>query len=639
MTRSPARRIAAVVIGVVLSAIAPAAALATPGVPDAPVALFTENFEHGTAAAVVNVTAYSGADVGGATPGYQTDPSWAPSGEGCNGLVLSFAGNDPFCGADSNAKVKAVAQKVGTVGGDLTPDDNHALVERRDALVGGGQVEVRIAEPLSLDGASGHFLVGATDVAVLDCAAGSPLFSFVLTGFPAGADSIETSLSPAPQDLCLQGHDVGNGMTGGTIYSDGAVFSTFTDLTLDILNANDGAGSFHALDNLVVAQADPQLDHTFASGSATTGNTAQLTFTVTNTTDLATKTGWSFTEDLPPGLSVVTEPAGAPSRASSCAGTTVTAPAGGHTVTASGAIPAGQASCTVTVGVTSPVAGTFALGAGAVTTVGLRKPGSASLQFKDPVVTPPPPPPTVTSTPAACADGIDNDGDGLADANDPGCVVGGVYTPQKNSEVNVAPLAQCARGLQLTDVFGRDGRTVLRGVAGPEAVGKTVAIFATATGKRVATAIVKGDLSFATTAPLPPRAIRNTNGARYQARLGSQRSLKLKFARRMTETVARRLGATGVRISGRVTKPFADPRAKIVVRGSPSCQSDYSFGRVVVARDVNVSASGKWSTTITLPAALRTDKVYLRAQTRVRLAGGGRSTFATYTLLQGVALK
>jgi hypothetical protein len=158
-------------------------------------------------------------------------------------------------------------------------------------------------------------------------------------------------------------------------------------------------------------------------------------------------------------------------------------------------------------------------------------------------------------------------------------------------------------------------------------------------GKTVATAVVRGDLSFATTAPLPPRSIRNTNAARYQAQIGAKHSLSLKFARRMTETVASRVGATTVKIGGRVTKPFAVPRATILVRAAPSCQSSQRFRGVVVARNVKLRSSGAWSATIALPAALRTDQVFLRATTNVRQTTASRRTFATFTLIQGVTLK
>jgi len=61
------------------------------------------------------------------------------------------------------------------------------------------------------------------------------------------------------------------------------------------------------------------------------------------------------------------------------------------------------------------------------------------------------------------------------------------------------------RRLRLTDVYGLRGRTVPRGVAGPESVGAQVAIFSSSSGKQAAAATVAGDLSFRTTAALPPR--------------------------------------------------------------------------------------------------------------------------------------
>ena len=44
---------------------------------------------------------------------------------------------------------------------------------------------------------------------------------------------------------------------------------------------------------------------------------------------------------------------------------------------------------------------------------------------------------TVTGAPQPeCSDGIDNDGDGVKDANDPGCYTNGVYDPNDTSELN-----------------------------------------------------------------------------------------------------------------------------------------------------------------------------------------------------------
>lgn len=59
----------------------------------------------------------------------------------------------------------------------------------------------------------------------------------------------------------------------------------------------------------------------------------------------------------------------------------------------------------------------------------------------DTVVCPIPGPVASSTNPSAtpipfCRDTVDNDGDGLIDAADPGCKVGGVYDPNRNTEIN-----------------------------------------------------------------------------------------------------------------------------------------------------------------------------------------------------------
>jgi hypothetical protein len=311
----------------------------------------------------------------------------------------------------------------------------------------------------------------------------------------------------------------------------------------------------------------------------------------------------------------------------------VVAAAGGQSITATGSLAAGQVSCTVTVNVLGVKTGVASNGAGELTTTGLREPAKpATVTIAEPT--------RGQSVPPACSDGKDNDLDGKIDREDSGCVFNGVYLPGKNSEASIAPLAQCARGdLRLTDVYGLRGRTVLRGVAGPRSVGATVAIYATWSGKRVATATVGGDLSFSTTAALPPRAIRTTNAARFQARLGRQRSLRLKFARRMTETVARRLDTAHVQIGGRVTGPLTRPVAAVRVRASSRCPGGVTFRGPVVARGIHVQRDGRWTARITLPASLRGSRVFLRADTQVRKSTHNPKRFRTFSLIQGIALR
>jgi hypothetical protein len=129
------------------------------------------------------------------------------------------------------------------------------------------------------------------------------------------------------------------------------------------------------------------------------------------------------------------------------------------------------------------------------------------------------------------------------------------------------------------------GRVHLVGVADRRLVGRTVDVrFVTLRpgdrGTRVARARVGRDGFFRTTAPLPPRKVRGTNRARYQAVLGRERSLRLKLVRRMALTGVR--SANGrVTISGRVTRPLATPARTIVVKRRVSCTRT-----VVVTRNV-----------------------------------------------------
>ena len=73
----------------------------------------------------------------------------------------------------------------------------------------------------------------------------------------------------------------------------------------------------------------------------------------------------------------------------------------------------------------------------------------------------------------------------------------------------------------------------LVGVADRRFAGRTVSIVFVPRGKVVAKPKVAADGSFSATAPLPPKRLRNSNAARYEARIGGERSLKLKLARRM----------------------------------------------------------------------------------------------------------
>jgi uncharacterized repeat protein (TIGR01451 family) len=100
------------------------------------------------------------------------------------------------------------------------------------------------------------------------------------------------------------------------------------------------------------AFAAPTLTKTITTpnGQFNPGDTGTVTFTLSNP-NAAPLTGLAFTDTLPNGL-VISTPNG---QTGSCGGGTITAPAGGNTISLTGATLAGNSSCTFSVNVTDQV--------------------------------------------------------------------------------------------------------------------------------------------------------------------------------------------------------------------------------------------------------------------------------------------
>lgn len=187
------------------------------------------------------------------------------------------------------------------------------------------------------------------------------------------------------------------------------------------------------------------------------------------------------------------------------------------------------------------------------------------------------------------------------------------------------------RRLVLADVIPGRRRVRLLGYADKRYIGDTVNIVFIANGRRVARARVRSDGSFRTTAPMPPRRLRHTDRARYQAQLGRERSLRLKLMRRMRVLSVRTSGRR-VTIAGRVVKPLARPARAIEVRRRISC------GRWQVVRRIRPTTSGRFRATLDGPPS-RLSATY-RFATHVRASARGKSnkTFETFTLPRFVDL-
>jgi uncharacterized repeat protein (TIGR01451 family) len=200
------------------------------------------------------------------------------------------------------------------------------------------------------------------------------------------------------------------------------------------------------------------------------------------------------------------------------------------------------------------------------------------------------------------------------------------------SVVPPVPTAEClANVLRLVDVAAGRTRTHLVGETAGANAGKTVTLLFR--GRRVGTAVVDTNGTFTASLPLPPRNVRTTNLARYQAVLGPLRSLNLKLARRM-RTTALTSSAGNVTIAGRVTSPLARPVRTVTLRQYNDCTGT-SF--TVVKRGIEVSRDGRFRATV--PAAAGVDVAYYRALTRVRKTTANPKTYQTFTLLRGVTVR
>jgi hypothetical protein len=193
-----------------------------------------------------------------------------------------------------------------------------------------------------------------------------------------------------------------------------------------------------------------------------------------------------------------------------------------------------------------------------------------------------------------------------------------------------AQLLACTdRKLILLDVLPGGDTVKIKGAADRALVGRNVKIRLRATGKVVASAKVGKDGFFTTTAPLPPRAIRTSNAARYRAELGKELSLPLKLHRRMALT--RLTSASGkVTVAGRVELPLSHPADTIRLVRRVSCH------KTVLVKSFRPASDGSFEVTVTAPKGA-TAAVY-RLATHVPKTRKNPKRFPTFTLPAGIDL-
>ncbi|WP_163265819.1 DUF7507 domain-containing protein, partial [Chelativorans alearense] len=361
----------------------------TPGVPQAPITIYTENLQNRPGPdPIVQLDAYTG--ITGQT--YTAHPNWLT---GCNGWIASAnqsttaaepvtdCANGTAFGEQFWNRAQQLSWALGLYGGqsEAAARDNYAVSAYTSNSPGAGLVEFETATNIAFP-ADNRFVSFSVDVAAINCGVSAPLLQFSLvddanTAIPAGSqiNACTSSTTVNVPALGVQGAVTAN---TGTYSSNGAVLISGASVGVRMVNNNgSGGGNDHAFDNISILDATPQLDKEFAPTNLAVGAATTLTFTITNTSELGAKNGWSFTDALPAGLTVASDEI-----STTCPSGVVTAPAGGSTIDVSGDLTAGMASCTATVPVTATSAGTYTNDASNITSsVGINPPGSSSVTF------------------------------------------------------------------------------------------------------------------------------------------------------------------------------------------------------------------------------------------------------------------
>ena len=342
--------------------------------------MFQENFENGPGTAPQLLNAYTG--VGGQT--YTADQGWLT---GCNGAVVSF--NIPYTSlgncvsAISSANLRQLAYALGVHSGSANPGANDVVAAYTENNPGVNAVEFQTVNNIPLAQSSGRFLTFSVDTAAVNCQVSAPSYQFAFLDEGGAATNVGGQLNACTSAATVTAPAVGplaeRAVNVGTYTSNGSVLFSGSTLGIRMTNANgSGQGNDAAFDNIRILDVTPQLDKAFSPASLVAGEVSTLTLTVTNTADLAAKNGWSLTDALPAGLTIADGAA-----ATTCPAGVVTAPTGGTSITASGNLTAGMASCTITVNVTSPVAGSFTNGPDNITSTGLNPPAESTVVFDE----------------------------------------------------------------------------------------------------------------------------------------------------------------------------------------------------------------------------------------------------------------
>ncbi|NUT18685.1 MAG: DUF11 domain-containing protein [Hamadaea sp.] len=362
-----------------------ARAAGTPGVPQDPIVMYAEDFEHDPADTPIRLTAYTGAAPLSQT--YTADAGWL---KGCNGWVLDDSStSDAYkpgiadCGNSTKFwnQIRDLADVLGEFNGSADSNANHAVAAFTWTAPAAGSVEFETDKPIPLT-ASNRFLTFSVNSVAVNCSVSAPKLSFSLLNGSAATSVTAKPVNPCTDpDAKSYTSDVAGTAKAVRGYADKPLLFTGNEVGIRMTNGNgSGTGNDAAFDDIELVDVTPQIDKAFSPAAVASGGTTTLTFTITNTSDLLAKPGWSFTDALPAGMTVA-----APlTTSTTCANGKVTATAGGASVGLAGDLKEDQASCTLSVGVTAPKGTYRNCAANTSELVGVNPPDCATVLFDDP---------------------------------------------------------------------------------------------------------------------------------------------------------------------------------------------------------------------------------------------------------------
>ncbi|MGG6461830.1 prealbumin-like fold domain-containing protein [Solilutibacter silvestris] len=318
---------------------------------------------------------------------YQTAGSTTSSAATASGSELPWTSLDngkcrPAAGSQSYNAIRSLARGIGQFlinagipNADSNIDHNHIVSSYTECpagtcgTLGTGNTNGRMFDmPTTIAVTGNHYYTMSIVVGAANCT-NPPQLQFQL--FDAATPNSPVNIG-TPQDPCVGATTISvtnlqispfsspSNISVRQVPANAAVKFTGTQLGFRVIN-NQGAefGNDTGFDNIVVTDVTPRLSKAFSPAMVTPGSTAQITFTVTNTSDNLAKAGWSFTDNLTSGLTLAnTTIGGTCLNSAGTAGTTASltsGAAGSTSFTIGGSLPA-VASCTITVNV--QVAGT-----------------------------------------------------------------------------------------------------------------------------------------------------------------------------------------------------------------------------------------------------------------------------------------